>query len=179
MLERNDASGGGKVEDEAVIVYSSLRDERGYSYLKFNFATNEHDPDLDEMVNIEFVAKRTETEGTRPLKATRATFGNVSEIRITILDTEKSKLGYPVWDDGTFEPEEMEDHVAGMSADDLNRQIQMPTLEWMAAGAVVQAPKTCQRSKDSKHRERGTARCTVRFVRGHGVRARQLASRIR
>ena len=81
-----------------------------------------------------------------------------------------------MWDDGTFEPEEMEDHVAGMSADDLNRQIQkhtgavfkiysrliamkkivdnhvknatlgrqiqMPKREWMAVGAVVQAPKT-------------------------------------
>ena len=78
MLERNNASGGGKFEDEAVIVYSSLRDERGY----------------------------------------------------------------PVWDDGTFEPEEMEDHVAGMSADDLNGQIQMPKWEWMAAVAVVQASKT-------------------------------------
>ena len=112
LLERNNAPGGGKVEDEAVIVYSSLRDERGYPYLRFNFATNEHDPDLDEMVNIEFVAKRTETEGTRPLGLSK---------------NEKLRLGYPVWDDGTFEPEEMEDHVAGMSADDLNRQIQKHT----------------------------------------------------
>ena len=46
-----------------------------------------------------------------------------------------------MWDDGTFEPGEMEDHVAGMSADDLNRQIHMRKREWMAAGAVVQASK--------------------------------------
>ena len=42
------------------------------------------------------------------------------------IERQNSRLGYPVWDDGTFEPEEMEDHVAGMSVDDLIRQIEMP-----------------------------------------------------
>ena len=39
------------------------------------------------------MAKRTGTEGTRPLGLSK---------------NEKLILGYPVWDDGTFEPEEME-----------------------------------------------------------------------
>ena len=46
-------------------------------------------------------------------------------------------------------------YVAGMSVDDLNRQVQMPKREWMAAGAMAQAPKigalvqkkTCPQSK--------------------------------
>ena len=32
-------------------------------------------------------------------------------------------------------------YVAGMSVDDLNRQVQMLKREWMAAGAMAQAPK--------------------------------------
>ena len=46
-------------------------------------------------------------------------------------------------------------YVVGMSVDDLNRQVQMPKREWMAAGAMTQAPKigalvqkkTCPQSK--------------------------------
>lgn len=107
-LSINNAPGEGAVENEAVLTFSAIRDEQGYPYLRCNFATNEHDPDGD-MVNIEFVAKRTDTEGVRQLGLTK---------------NEKLRLGYAVWDDGTFEPEDEDEDLNGQNPDSLNRQLQ-------------------------------------------------------
>ena len=107
-LEVNNAPGHGAVEDQAVLTFSAIRDEQGYPYLRCNFATNEHDPEGD-MVNIEFVAKRTDTEGVRQLGLTK---------------NEKLRLGYAVWDDGTFEPEDEDDDLNGQNPDSLNKQLQ-------------------------------------------------------
>lgn len=107
-LATNKAPGEGHVDGEAILTYSALRDESGYPYLRCNFSTNEHNPD-DEMVNIEFVAKRTDQTGVHQLGLTK---------------NEKLRLGYAVWDDGTFEPEDSEDEVTGHNAESLNKQLQ-------------------------------------------------------
>lgn len=107
-LVTNKAPGEGAVENEAMITFSEVRDESGYPYLRFSFSTNEHNPD-DDMVNIEFVAKRTDPTGVHQLGLTK---------------NEKLRLGYPVWDDGTFEPENSDEEVMGQSADSLNKQLQ-------------------------------------------------------
>ena len=107
-LATNKAPGEGAVENEAMVTFSEVRDESGYPYLRFSFSTNEHNPD-EEMVNIEFVAKRTDETGVHQLGLTK---------------NEKLRLGYAVWDDGTFEPENSEEDVTGQSADSLNKQLQ-------------------------------------------------------
>ena len=108
-MAHNNNPGEGAVEDDAVVTFSDLRDEQGYPYLRCNFATNEHDPD-GEMVNMEFVAKRTDIEGIQQLGLTK---------------NEKLRLGYPVWDDGTFEPEDMNKEVNSMNPDSLQKQLQV------------------------------------------------------
>ena len=108
VLVTNKAPGEGSVENEAMITFSEVRDESGYPYLRFSFSTNEHNPD-DDMVNIEFVAKRTDETGVHQLGLTK---------------NEKLRLGYAVWDDGTFEPENSDEEVTGQSADSLNKQLQ-------------------------------------------------------
>ncbi|CAF9941539.1 MAG: hypothetical protein ALECFALPRED_009181 [Alectoria fallacina] len=107
-LVTNKAPGEGSVESEAMVTFSEVRDESGYPYLRFSFSTNEHNPD-DDMVNIEFVAKRTDETGVHQLGLTK---------------NEKLRLGYAVWDDGTFEPENSDEEVTGQSADSLNKQLQ-------------------------------------------------------
>ncbi|KAL6719071.1 hypothetical protein ACLMJK_003306 [Lecanora helva] len=107
-LVRNNSPGDGEVEKVAMLAFSDARDEQGFPYLRCNFATNEHDPDR-EMVNIEFIAKRTDTEGIQQLGLTK---------------NEKLRLGYPVWDDGTFEPEDSEEEVNNQNVDSLNKQLQ-------------------------------------------------------
>lgn len=107
-LATNKAPGEGSVENEAMLTFSDVRDESGYPYLRFSFSTNEHNPD-DDMVNIEFVAKRTDETGRYQLGLTK---------------NEKLRLGYAVWDDGTFEPENSDEDVTGQSADSLNKQLQ-------------------------------------------------------
>lgn len=107
-LATNKEPGDGSVETEAMIVFSEVRDESGYPYLRFSFYTNEHNPD-DGMMNIEFVAKRTDKTGVISLGLTK---------------NEKLRLGYAVWDDGTFEPENSDEDVTGQSADSLNKQLQ-------------------------------------------------------
>ncbi|KAL9073004.1 MAG: hypothetical protein Q9161_003226 [Pseudevernia consocians] len=107
-LAANKAPGEGSVESEAMVTFSEVRDESGYPYLRFSFSTNEHNPE-DDMVNIEFVAKRTDETGVHQLGLTK---------------NEKLRLGYPVWDDGTFEPENSDEEVTGQSADSLNKQLQ-------------------------------------------------------
>ncbi len=107
-LLHNKNPGDGNVDDEAILTFSELRDEQGFPYLRCNFATNEHDPD-GEMVNIEFVAKRTDTEGVQQLGLTK---------------NEKLRLGYPVWDDGTFEPEEEDVELNNQNPDTLQKQLQ-------------------------------------------------------
>ena len=107
-LAQNKAPGDGSVDDEAILTFSDLRDEQGFPYLRCNFATNEHDPD-GEMVNIEFIAKRTDTEGVQQLGLTK---------------NEKLRLGYPVFDDGTFEPEDSDEELNNQNPDSLNKQLQ-------------------------------------------------------
>lgn len=107
-LVHNNAPGEGHVDSEAVLTFSDLRDEQGFPYLRCNFATNEHAPE-DDMVNIEFVAKRTDTEGIRQLGLTK---------------NEKLRLGYAVWDDGTFEPEDEDEELNNQNPDSLNKQLQ-------------------------------------------------------
>ena len=107
-LVRNKLPGEGSVENEAMVTFSEVRDESGYPYLRFSFSTNEHDPE-DDMVNIEFVAKRTDETGIHQLGLTK---------------NEKLRLGYAVWDDGTFEPENSDEEITGQSADSLNKQLQ-------------------------------------------------------
>ena len=107
-LANNKAPAEGLVENEAMVTFSEVRDESGYPYLRFSFSTNEHQPEED-LVNIEFVAKRTDETGVRNLGLTK---------------NEKLRLGYPVWDDGTFEPENSDEEVGGQSADSLNKQLQ-------------------------------------------------------
>lgn len=107
-LATNKAPGEGSVENEAMVTFSEVRDESGYPYLRFSFSTNEHNPE-DDMVNIEFVAKRTDETGVHQLGLTK---------------NEKLRLGYPVWDDGTFEQENSDEDVTGQSAESLNKQLQ-------------------------------------------------------
>lgn len=107
-LVTNKAPGEGSVENEAMVTFSEVRDESGYPYLRFSFSTNEHNPD-DDMVNIEFVAKRTDETGAHQLGLTK---------------NEKLRLGYAVWDDGTFESENSDEEATGQSADSLNKQLQ-------------------------------------------------------
>lgn len=107
-LATNKAPGEGSVENEAMVTFSEVRDQSGYPYLRFSFSTNEHNPE-DDMVNIEFVAKRTDETGVHQLGLTK---------------NEKLRLGYAVWDDGTFEPENSDEEVTGSSADSLNKQLQ-------------------------------------------------------
>lgn len=105
---RNNSAGEGIVEDNAILTFSDIRDEKGFPYLICFFATNEHDPD-GEIVNIEFVAKRTEPDGVEQLGLTK---------------NEKLRLGYPVWDDGTFEPEDSDEELHNQNPDSLNKQLQ-------------------------------------------------------
>lgn len=104
----NKEPGDSSVENEAMVVFSDVRDESGYPYLRFSFYTNEHNPD-DGMMNVEFVAKRTDNTGVNSLGLSK---------------NEKLRLGYAVWDDGTFEPENSDEEVTGQSADSLNKQLQ-------------------------------------------------------
>jgi hypothetical protein len=131
QLMNNNAPGEGAVENEAVLTFSAIRDEQGYPYLKCNFATNEHDPDGD-MVNIEFVAKRTDTEGIRQLGLTK---------------NEKLRLGYAVWDDGTFEPEDSDDEFIGQNPESLNRQLQ----RHIEASVKIHAKLVTMRNNVDKH----------------------------
>ena len=108
VLITNKAPGEGSVENEAMVTFSDVRDESGFPYLRFSFSTNEHNPD-DDMVNIEFVAKRTDETG---------------RVQLGLTKNEKLRLGYAVWDDGTFEPENSDEEVSGQSADSLNKQLQ-------------------------------------------------------
>ena len=107
-LARFNSLGDTTVDTEAVLTFSDLRDEQGFPYLRCNFKTNEHDQDGD-MVNIEFIAKRTDTEGIQQLGLTK---------------NEKLRLGYPVWDDGTFEPEDEDEELNNQNPDSLNKQLQ-------------------------------------------------------
>jgi hypothetical protein len=107
-LLENNAPGNGAVEDELVLTFSDVRDEQGFSYLHCNFATNEHNPD-DDMTNISFVAKRTDTEGILQLGLTK---------------NEKLRLGYAVWDDGTFEPEDAELEINNQNPEQLQQALQ-------------------------------------------------------
>ena len=107
-LAKNKAPGAGSVENEAMLTFSDVRDESGYPYLRFSFSTNEHNPE-DDMANIEFVAKRTDGTGAHSLGLTK---------------NEKLRLGYAVWDDGTFEPENSDEEFTGQSAASLNKQLQ-------------------------------------------------------
>lgn len=107
-LVMNNAPGAGSVEPVAMITFSAVRDESGAPYLRFNFSTNEHDPDA-EMLNIEFVAKRTDETGVNNLGLTK---------------NEKLRLGYAVWDDGTFEPETSDEELTAQSVDVLKKQLQ-------------------------------------------------------
>lgn len=131
QLMNNNAPGEGAVENEAVLTFSDIRDEQGYPYLRCNFATNEHDPDGD-MVNIEFVAKRTDTEGIRQLGLTK---------------NEKLRLGYAVWDDGTFEPEDSDDELIGQNPESLNRQLQ----RHIEASVKIHAKLVTMRNNVDKH----------------------------
>ncbi len=106
-LIENHAPGSGAVEDELVLTFSDVRDEQGFPYLHCNFATNEHNPD-DDMTNISFVAKRTDTEGILQLGLTK---------------NEKLRLGYAVWDDGTFEPEDAEQEINNQNPEQLQQAL--------------------------------------------------------
>jgi len=107
-LLENNAPGSCAVEDELVLTFSDVRDEQGFPYLHCNFATNEHNPD-DDMTNISFVAKRTDTEGILQLGLTK---------------NEKLRLGYAVWDDGTFEPEDAEQEINNQNPEQLQQALQ-------------------------------------------------------
>ena len=107
-LVTNKAPGGGSVENEAMLTFSEARDESGYPYIRFSFCTNEHNPD-DDMVSIEFVAKRTDETGV---------------IQLGLTKNEKLRLGYAVWDDGTFEPENSDDEILSQNPESLNKQLQ-------------------------------------------------------
>ena len=136
-LATNKAPGAGSVENEAMLTFSDVRDESGYPYARFSFSTNEHNPD-DDMVNIEFVAKRTDETGIKNLGLTK---------------NEKLRLGYPVWEDGTFEAENSDEEVTGTNAESLNKQLQRHT----EASVKIHAKLVKLRNNADKHVANATA----------------------
>ncbi|MCJ1277508.1 hypothetical protein MMC21_005321 [Puttea exsequens] len=106
ILGANHSAGRGELETTSFLTWSSVRDEQGDPYLKCSITTNEHEPGED-MVTMEVVAKRTDPTGAGVLGLTK---------------NEKLRLGYAVWDDGQFEPDN-EDEGLSHNPDMLSRQL--------------------------------------------------------
>ena len=133
-LTTNETPEVGEVDNEATIAFGCVIDDQGYPFMRVNTSGCEASSGADDMLDIEIVAKRTDTTQVSKLELSK---------------NERLRLGYEVRSDGRFED------IIGLgeptdSYEDLTRQLS----EHTSATARIARQLTMIRAKmDEQLRE--------------------------